>query len=527
MVPVPAITAVSKSTVHVGDTIVITGTGFNALAADNIVAIASNSLQVAQASATQLVVVVPATAQSGQLTVGFTGGQPAVWPQNILIIGGTQPYITSVVPAQVFTGDTVVVRGGNFTVPSNTDDIVVDGIAFTILNVSDSVIRAVVPEMAHTGQLTVSANGSVSLPLQFIVKRPAPLADGRIYWDYAFSNGYGTAATFIFRGTDSAVTYPYGTTVLENDSKSEFTRYSYLQGYNLDPLPNDAQGNVYYVDNVTDNYNYATTEYKIIKVKPGPTGSFTHTVIFDQDFANANYTEYFPVPSDPTVNSYIQDLPDELSVDGNKLYVKLGVSNNYLMADLTAPSPVFTTITGLVPDSASYGAQFGTNYIFYRFCGSDDNYDPDLIAQVKYVQRGSTAAQTIPIPADEKILTTLADNSHGDNILILTQTTDATPQMKIYKFNAATQTLLDLYGPNNWVDAPTNLYGGTTTGLLWAGSHIYYADSRRHTIFPSYTGLYLLNDDGSSQTVLNVYPRLEPASSTGPASPFKFFIGKN
>src|ERR1700748_429178 len=118
----------------------------------------------------------PATGQRGQLTVGFGGGQPAAWPQNILIIGGTQPYITSVVPAQVFTGDTVVVHGGNFTVPSNTDDVVVDGIAFTILNVSDSVIRAIVPEMGHTGQLTVSSNGSVSLPVQFIVKRPAPLA---------------------------------------------------------------------------------------------------------------------------------------------------------------------------------------------------------------------------------------------------------------------------------------------------------------------------------------------------------------
>lgn len=524
-IPVPVITGVSKTILFAGDTLVISGTGFNPVAAGNLVAISSFSLQVISASASRLEVVIPPGLRSGQLTVSFPGGQSVAYPDNIHITDGTQPLINSVVPTIVNTGDTIVIRGKNFGMPSNANGVLISGIPCKILNATDSVILAAVPENAHSGKLTITTNGSTSLPVNFTVLRPDPLADGRICWGYTYKGGLGfDPLTQIFRGVDSILSYPYGTTAYTNNNDAEFPKskdYGLHPGSTLDPLLNDAQGNIYYLYNIGGPYGSFTTKWQLIRLAPA-NGSFTRTVIWNQDFADAPTTQFYPDPSDPYDYADIPNTPDALSIDGNKVYIKLGISDNYYTADLSLPNPGFTQTKGLVPDSVSYGLQFTPNYIFYKTLGSDDYFSMNLLVDLRYVRRSGGTPQIIPTPPREKILTTLADNNHGDNILIITQEVGGKYGMKIYKFNALTQTMQLLYGPDNWADSPANTGPGQPLSLLWAGTHIYY--SRNNTSNTGY-GLYLLNDDGSTTRTLNVYPQLDGLSH-GSRPSLPLFISK-
>ncbi|MCP2243377.1 RHS repeat-associated core domain-containing protein [Lentzea aerocolonigenes] len=73
-VPAPAITNVSTGRANSGDTVTITGTGFDPDPARNVVLFHQTTARVKQASATSLVVEVPAAASSGKISVRTPGG---------------------------------------------------------------------------------------------------------------------------------------------------------------------------------------------------------------------------------------------------------------------------------------------------------------------------------------------------------------------------------------------------------------------------------------------------------------------
>ncbi len=524
---VPAITGVSKYLLHVGDTLVITGSGFSAKPADNQVAISTSALSVTQASANQLSAVVQTGTQSGQLTISLPGGRSAVWDSTIQIIGATQPYITSITPSIAWNGDTVIIRGGNFGVPGTTNDVVISGITCTLYNATDSLLRVILPDNAHSGALTVTTNGVTSPAVNFTVEKINPLQDGRLYF-VAASSGYGTTFTQIYRGADSAFAFPYGTVAYSNTTANEFTLpYGEVQqGYGVEPLPGDAQGNAYYLYNLTNQFGQASTEYQVVKLSFNG-GSITHTVLQDKDWGSDN--TYLSAGFPYTVT--IPVAPDYLTIDGNTMYEHIGVTNTWYTADLTAATPTFVQQNGVLNDSTGFGLQFTPNYLFYDLGGSNNYYSLSLITQVRYQHRGSdTTTKAVPIPAGESVLLNLSSPGHGDNVLIFTETSDATPNVKIYKFNPSGPTLQLLYGPGNWIDAPQPGYLLNTTGFLWAGSHIYYTANGHSpkdvNNNATYSGLYVINDDGSSPTPRNVYPRLEPATLINALGSFPLFAGK-
>ncbi|HEV2482967.1 MAG TPA: IPT/TIG domain-containing protein [Puia sp.] len=529
VVAVPSITGVNKALLHVGDTLVITGTGFSTTPASNQVAIATSTLTVTQASATQLSAIIQTGTQSGQLTVSLPGGRSAVWDSTIQIIGATQPYITSITPSTAYTGDTLIIRGGNFGVPSSTNDVVIGSITCELYNSTDSLLRVVLPSNAHSGALTVTTNGVTSPGVNFTVQTVNPLQDGRLYWLYG-AYGYPTNITRLYRGADSAIGFPYGTVVYTNSTADEdVPPYQQMQqGYGVEPMIGDAQGNAYYLDNVYNQYAQPTTEYQVVRLSFG-NGGVTHTVLQDSTWSSNSTTLAGNFPY--TVN--VPVAPDLLTIDAttNTLYEHIGITNTWYTANLNSATPAFVPQSGFLNDSTGFGVQFTPNYIFYSLGSSNDYYSMNLISQTRYLHRGSdTSTKVVPIPSNESILTSLNAPGHGDAILIITQTSDATPACKIYKFDPSGPTLQLLYGPNNWPDAPQTSGNWYTTGFLWVGAHIYYTDNRRSPAAlyggQSYSSLFVLNDDGSSTHIHNVYPRLEPATAQNAAYSFPLFAGK-
>lgn len=548
-VGVPSITAVNKTVVAVGDTLVITGSQFSADTADDLVAIGLMSQRVIAATPTQLSVIVPKGTQSGQLTVALPRGQAANFATPISVQAFGAPFITSVFPTSAYGGDTVVVTGGNFTSPSTSLGAFVSGTPCTIFNVSDSVIRMVVSGIAYTGPLTVTANGQTSLPYAFKVLKVDPLADGRIYW---FEPVMGlvpgefggqvnaVVGTDLFKGKDSSTTFPFADLVFKNS----FLDFDGTDQNFDNPIVRDASGRLYYlsIEGLFDQQIYQDTfQYNLIRIDPN--SGFSRTVLWSMsqgDPYNIPYTEInFGVPSYP----YPQDIPitpqPVIAINGNQLYIKMGYSNTYLTGDVSGSSPVFTNTTGLLDDSVSYGPQFSANYLFYKSVWSSNGYDLDII-NLHYMPKGGTVSKEVVLPAGQTILTTLTDPSHGDQILIVT--VDGQPAYgavvtsTIYKFDAGTETLKKLYDKSNWADALA--YNGdngttpTTTGWLWTGSHIYYANSSRSLTVNEQTGLtdvynslYRLNDDGSSTKSYTVYGQMEPGGSPGASAYTFMFIG--
>src|ERR1700754_2262946 len=98
-VPVPVISGVNKTTVLIGDTLIITGSQFSPTPGNDQVAIAGISLKVIAAAATQLSAVIPSGTRTGQLTVGLPQGRVAIYPDSIVVGVTGAPFITSITPA--------------------------------------------------------------------------------------------------------------------------------------------------------------------------------------------------------------------------------------------------------------------------------------------------------------------------------------------------------------------------------------------------------------------------------------------
>jgi IPT/TIG domain len=556
-IPVPVISGVSKTTALIGDTLIITGSQFSATPDNDLVAIAGVSLEVIAATTTQLSAVIPSGTRTGQLTVALPLGRPASYPDSIVIGTTGAPFITSITPATAYTGDTIAIHGGNFASPAVGSSVLIAGASCIVLNVSDSIIRLVVADPAYTGNVTVTSNGLVSNPYYYPIQKINPLEDGRFYWvdplagyvSGVYGPQQGFPGTMISRGADSATKPPYSSIVFQDNSSQLFAvsgpARNPVSAFNINnPIVSDAQGNYYFM-NIVNTYmlynNTPMTTYSVQKLSPSPTGFQRSTIWSETPDPNATtYSTWMNPPPPLTYDPSYPDLPDgDMIMDGNQLYIKIGITNTYLTADVSAASPVFTPTTGLVDDSVFIGAQCTPNYIFYGTPGSDNTYSLDVVGGVNYMQRGSHTSQTIPLPAGLSVLSIMADPSHGDDIIIWALSgfsySGSDTYTAFYKFNAATQTLTKLYDPSNWPDA-NPAHGINPTALMtatyWAGSHIYYADKRRSYLSSQQagnvytgTGLYQLNDDGSSTRAYNVYPRLEPTAIATPPGFMYLFIG--
>ena len=567
VVPMPVISGINKSMLNVGDTLVISGSNFNSDPAQDLVSVADVTFNVIKASSAQLSAIVPKGAQNGKLSVGFKQGQSATYSQLITIIGATSPVIKSITPAAgVYEGDTVVVRGSNFAIPYTSNSITFNGTAGRILNVTDSVMRVVVLNTSTSGPVQITSNGINSPGFQYNILKIDPNADGHLYWMIPVSSFSYSTFSYIYN--------EYFSKGLTNNASPQTTLIANLSNPNglwpNNPNPYNApnpNGLTFYADNAIfqstrnnivindsqnkygyylgiDNYPFPST---FSMMRMSLTGSAaTSAAVWTETVTNPVYTEYFANPADtityPPV--YIHYTPDQqFTADGNTAYIKMGLTDDYLVGDLSASSPSFTLQKNVFGDPMAYEPKFGQNYVFFQEIGPqypqyNDNM-PDAVVKLRYAARGSKTIMDVPFTLQasqsEVLINTLADPSHGNNLLIITTSLNPNTNFiynTIYEFNADTKKVTTLYNYTNWIDGiGANAYGSPgNTGFAWIGTHIYYSNPRGNPVSSNgqqlFTALYRLNDNGITPKIYPVYAHLEPSVFSSPAPQFCFFLGQ-
>jgi YD repeat-containing protein len=174
-----AISALLPSITYAGASISIQGIGFSAVTTDNSVTIGGVPAVVTAATSTALTVIVPATANSGSVTV-TVGGDTAVSPHSITVL---RPSITAFSPARVSPGATVTITGTNLNVVPGTASITVGGVTASILSITSSFITFVAPAASGHIKLLTSYGEATSATSLIVV--PNAVGAGNVV---AFSN---------------------------------------------------------------------------------------------------------------------------------------------------------------------------------------------------------------------------------------------------------------------------------------------------------------------------------------------------
>ncbi len=151
----PSITGISPASATVGTVLTITGTNFGNSYDSTLVKFTSpNSLLVTPTSWTEssISVVVPATANSGNLTVQVDGA----WSGSVNFTLIPTPNITSLSPSSGVAGSTVNISGSGFGYSQGSSVVSFGGVpAASITSWTDGSIAAVVPSGVTTGPVTV------------------------------------------------------------------------------------------------------------------------------------------------------------------------------------------------------------------------------------------------------------------------------------------------------------------------------------------------------------------------------------
>jgi len=208
----PTITSFTPNLGPTGTTVTITGSNFAPVATNNAVAFNGTPATVASGSTTQLVVVVPAGASTGPISIGI-GDQIAMSRSDFTVSGGMTPptsyqydadgrllqiapptsspsqynydalgnltsvtgtpvgslAIFSVAPGQGATGDSITINGQGFDANAANDQVKFHGTAATILAASPTQLIVAVPSGATTGAVTVTVAATTA-------NSPAPFA---------------------------------------------------------------------------------------------------------------------------------------------------------------------------------------------------------------------------------------------------------------------------------------------------------------------------------------------------------------
>ena len=168
----PVITSVTPPKAEPGQTVTVTGTGFDPDAGGNTVRFGEQTGQVTSASDTELAVTVPASlaAAEAPLRVQTRGGR-----SNALFLKVYKgPRVTSVEPPVALPGSEVVLRGEHLEGPELT--VQVGGLPATVKESSGGMLRILVPDLPLLEGRAVA----VSVQVAGESGRPADLILGRL-----------------------------------------------------------------------------------------------------------------------------------------------------------------------------------------------------------------------------------------------------------------------------------------------------------------------------------------------------------
>ena len=193
---IPTISTIAPMTDTVGAQIVINGTGFSATASQDIVNFGSVKAIVVSATATQLIVIVPAGAQDASISVTVNGNM-IISPNSFTVVAIQQPpLITGFAPSIIGVGYPVIISGTNFSADSTKNIVAFNGVTAKLVSSSTTQLVATVPLTATTGKISVNVNGktiSSSGNITVITLTVTTIAGGK---PGQFSDGTGAGANF-------------------------------------------------------------------------------------------------------------------------------------------------------------------------------------------------------------------------------------------------------------------------------------------------------------------------------------------
>ena len=158
-----------------GTRITLTGSGFSTRAATNRVFLENVALRVISATATEMVVELPANAATGRLLLDVRGGGRAYATETLTIFPA--PSITALEPASGVVGAEVRIRGTNFGSDIRVVTAAIGTTPLTVRAVAPTEIRVQIPTGAATGPITLTIAGlpPVTSAMPFTVLLPVAI----------------------------------------------------------------------------------------------------------------------------------------------------------------------------------------------------------------------------------------------------------------------------------------------------------------------------------------------------------------
>ena len=206
-----AITAFSPPSGFAAASFTVTGTGFNATPADNIVTVNGLRAAVTSSGVTEIVATVPVGATSGPISVSTPTGS-AVSGSTFIVLGGgllpNQPTLTSFTPDNGTSGTSVQLDGTNFDPDIADNTVLFNTTAASVTNATPTTLTTTVPTNATSGRMTViTPFGQATSAGDFVIP-PAPhaMADvediGRLEYGqpHAVDVPQGKIAVFLLEG---------------------------------------------------------------------------------------------------------------------------------------------------------------------------------------------------------------------------------------------------------------------------------------------------------------------------------------
>ncbi|MEO6978566.1 MAG: IPT/TIG domain-containing protein, partial [Mucilaginibacter sp.] len=153
----PTIESISPIEGRSGDSVIINGTNYSTIIADDIVKFNGVAATVISATGTKMIVAAPQSGSTGIISVKVRNSETGNGPTFTYILPAT---ITSVTPKNGKPGDIVTITGTNFSLTIAQNVVKFNGKAATVKTATATQLTVEVPQGATTGNLTLAVKGA-------------------------------------------------------------------------------------------------------------------------------------------------------------------------------------------------------------------------------------------------------------------------------------------------------------------------------------------------------------------------------
>lgn len=205
-VTLPSIASFTPASGPVGISVVITGTNFDPVPANNIVAFNGTAATVTASSATSITAVVPAGATTGRITVTIAGNV-ATSATDFTVTPA--PTIISFTPGSGPVGTSVTITGTDFDPVPSGNAVTFNGVTASVTASTATTITATVPVGATTGPIAVTRGAhTVTSATDFVVTVPPSITVNQQPGSSTVCAGANATMTVAATGTTN-ITYQW------------------------------------------------------------------------------------------------------------------------------------------------------------------------------------------------------------------------------------------------------------------------------------------------------------------------------